>query len=115
MAIKLFEDLPVLMSEEKRTWCCSILSPLGEEPRTEVYREKVRRLSTGEVTTYQDSSPIVVRPAEMGGLAKFAEIPPEYAHLIPDKATLGKFLALLPLLVSIACDAAERKKNENHP
>jgi hypothetical protein len=101
------------MTEQRRTWCCSILSALGEEPRTEVYRERVRTLSTGEVTNYQDSSPIVVKPSEMGALAQFAEIPPEYAHLIPDKATLGKLLAMLPLLVGLACDAADRRRMQS--
>jgi hypothetical protein len=101
------------MTEQRRTWCCSILSALGEEPRTEVYRERVRTLSTGEVTNYQDASPIVVKPSEMGALAQFAEIPPEYAHLIPDKAALGRYFSLLPLLISLACDAADRRQREN--
>ncbi|KAM3097713.1 hypothetical protein ACKFKF_19405 [Phormidesmis sp. 146-12] len=109
MAITLFTDRPITMSEERRTWCCSILSPLGEEPRTEVWRERVRKLSTGETTTYQDSSPIVIRPGEMSALAEFAEIPPEVFQLIPDRATLARYLLMLPLLVGLACDAADRR------
>lgn len=114
MAITLFENVPVTMSEQRRTWCCSIMSPLGEQPRTEVYRERVRTLSNGETSNYQDSNPIVVKPSEMAALAQFAEVPTQWQDVIPDKAVLGKYLAMLPLLVAIACDAADRKSRENH-
>lgn len=111
MAIRVFENLPVTMTEDRRTWNCSIVSPLGEEPRTEVYRERVRTFSNGEVTIDQEGSPIVVKASEMASLAQFATVSPQWRDVIPQEK-LGQYLAMLPLLVGIACDAADKRNRQ---
>jgi hypothetical protein len=97
------------IQESRRTWRVNIESPLNQPPFVQIYRELVKVPSAGEPTTYPDLTPLTVPGGDLSALAAWAEIPPEYAAYFPDKAALGKFLKLLPLAVSLACDAAERE------
>lgn len=79
------------------------------DPVIEIFRGVLKTF--GDTNIFRPSlTPIKVKASELPSLAEFAEVPPELASLIPDQASLVAHLATLPLLVAMACDAAERRE-----
>ena len=109
MAIE-HETKTVTLTEFTRTWRINIESPRGEVPYVEIFRERVTVPSEGEATTYPSTTPIRIEATALVGLSQFCEIPDQLKAAIPDRETLDKLLTLLPGIVSIVGDAAERKK-----
>ena len=100
----------ITIDQRRRTWRVQIDTPIDGETTIEVFRELAQIPSEGTTTTIPDLVPLTLDPAKFAELAQFAEIPPQLAAVIPDSTKLAQLLLLLPALVAISCDAAERKK-----
>jgi hypothetical protein len=103
-------DAPITVTETRRTLRVDIDTPLGEMPQNNIYRETIYTHSDGRVISERDSRPINVGINDFGALADFAEIPPQYAAALPNKEALRKMFILVPLLIALACDAADRRE-----
>jgi hypothetical protein len=101
---------PITVTETRRTWRVDIETPTDELPTNNIYRETVYEHSDGRVISERDSQTIQVGINDFGALADFAEIPPQYAAALPNKEALRKMFKLVPLLISLACDAADRRE-----
>ena len=112
MAIELGQKT-ITVKESSRTWRTQIESPRGQMPWIEVFRERVSEPTEGEATTYPNVVPLRIDADKLHELAPFGEVPPELKAMIKDEATLIRYLKILPALVSIACDAAERKSEND--
>ena len=96
---------------EDRTWRLQMDCPKGEIPDIEIFRERCETcLEDGTIRTTVDSNSIRLSPQDLPGLAPFFLVPPELQTMIPDAATAAKFLTIMPALLAIACDAADKKR-----
>ena len=93
---------------ERRTWHFQIASPKGAIPSIEVYREECETAEDGTFRTTPNHTPIRLNIQDLAGLAEYLDIP-QLKELIPDVAAAAKILAIMPLLIAGACDAADRK------
>lgn len=76
-------------------------------PMTEFYRATIEE-SEGTSRMEMDAVPIQVRASDLEGLAEFAEIPAQLQGMIAPEQLAGLF-KLVPALISMIGDAAERK------
>ena len=104
------DNVEITVTETRRTLRVDIDTPLNTAPINNIYRETVYAHSDGRVITERDSQPISVDISGFAALADFAEIPPQYAVALPSTEALRKMFQLVPLLISLACDAADRRE-----
>lgn len=104
------QDASITVTETRRTWRVDIESPTDEPPTNSIYRETVYTHSDGRVVNDRDSHTIQVAIDDFAALADFAEIPAQYAAALPNTEVLREMLKLVPLLISLACDAADRRE-----
>jgi hypothetical protein len=98
-------------SKERRTWNFQVASPVGQEPIIEVFRElKEVCVEDGTVRSLPDSTPIRLVPADLPALAPHLEVPPELASLISNEEDAVRILTIMPLLIAMCCDAADRSR-----
>jgi len=109
MAIELGQ-VTKTFSTERRTWRFQIDSPKNETPVIELFREQCDVATDGTFETTIDPKSIRLSPQDLPGLASFFLVPPELQTMIPDAATAATFLTIMPALLAIACDAADKKR-----
>ena len=109
MAINLGQSTKTF-NAERRTWRFQIDSPKGEIPDIEIFRERCETAEDGSFRTTIDPNSIRLSPQDLPGLASFFLVPLELKTLIPDEATAATFLTIMPALLAIACDAADKKR-----
>ena len=97
-------------SIKRRTWRFQIDSPENETPVIEIFRERCEKAEDGSFRTTIDPKSIRLSPQDLPGLASFFLVPPELQTMIPDAATAATFLTIMPALLAIACDAADKKR-----
>ena len=96
---------------EDRTWRFEADSPKGETPVIKIYREYCEVcIEDGSIRTTIDPNPIRLSPQDLPALAPFFSVPTELSALIPNEATAATFLTIMPALIAIACDAADKKR-----
>lgn len=97
----------------KRTFRVNLETPRGGDPMISIFREVWRLLADGTVLQQsQNFNPITVAAKDLADLAPYCQLTDEARALLqdPDEETLKKYLAIMPLITSIACDAAERRE-----
>lgn len=77
-------------------------------PMTQFYRATIEQVGN-ESRMIWDATPIEVRASDLEGLAEFAEIPDALQGAIAP-SQLPELFKLVPALISMIGDAAERKK-----
>jgi deoxycytidine triphosphate deaminase len=100
-------------TDSRRTERVVIDSPHQGEVSIEIFRSKLRVYSNGEFYLDADDLPIRLMPQALAVLAEYCEIPPQLAAAIPDKQALARLFVLLPALIQIAADGADRKQRQS--
>ena len=94
-----------------RTWRIQMDCVEGKPPAIEIFRERCETcIEDGTIRTTVDPNPIRLSPQDLPGLAPFFSVPSELLTLIPDEATAVKILTIIPALLAIACDSADKKR-----
>jgi hypothetical protein len=109
------EQESVQIKTIKRSWRINLENPWGGESLISIFRETIRQLADGTVIQKEQSTnPINVPAKELADLAPYCQLSQQAKDLLedPDEETLKKYLAMMPLITSIACDAAERRHEE---